>query len=72
MISLAYINSISLLEPWQSNLSKSEINSEPCKTSKMECFVKIVSGLKLLTFFAKDSILDVYGKVLNTYLLLTA
>ena len=72
MISLAYINSVSLLEPWQSNLSNPEINSELCQTSKMECFVKIVSGLKPLTFFAKDFILDVYGRVLNTYLLLIA
>ena len=31
----------SFLEPRQSNLNKPEVFSEPCQTSKMECFVKI-------------------------------
>ena len=34
--------------------------SEPCQTSKMECFAKIVNGLKLLIIFAKRSVLDVW------------
>ena len=32
---------------------------EPSQTSKMELFVKIVNGIKLLTNFEKSSILDV-------------
>ena len=32
----------SLLEPHQSNLSNPE--PEPCQTSEMECFAKIISG----------------------------
>ena len=32
----------SLLEPWQSNLINPEAYSEPCQTSKIECFAKIV------------------------------
>ena len=32
---------------------------EPSQTSKMEFFVKIVNGIKLLTMFTKSSILDV-------------
>ena len=35
----------------------SETHSEPCQTSKMECFVKRVYGLSLLTIFANHSIL---------------
>ena len=34
-------------------------NQEPCQTSKMELFAKIVNGLKLLTIFAKHFILYV-------------
>ena len=34
--------------------------SERCQTSKMETYVKIVNGLKLLIVFAKKSILDVW------------
>ena len=34
--------------------------SERCQTSKMETFVKIVNGIKLLIVFAKKSILDVW------------
>ena len=33
--------------------------SQPCQTSKMESFVKIVSDFQLLTIFAKHSILDI-------------
>ena len=34
--------------------------SEPCQTCKMECFAKIVKGLKQLPIFAKHSILDAW------------
>ena len=37
----------------------SEAYSEPCQTSKMEVFTKIVNGLSFLTIFTKSSILDV-------------
>ena len=33
-----------LLEPQQNNLSNPEAYSEPCQTSKMEFFAKIVNG----------------------------
>ena len=33
-----------------------ETYSEPCQTSKMECFAKIVNGCKPLTIFAKHAI----------------
>ena len=36
-----------------------DVYSQPCQTSKMENFVKIVNGYKPLTIFAKPSILDV-------------
>ena len=36
-----------------------EVYSEPCQTSKMETFVKIVNSLKPLIIFAKTSIFDV-------------
>ena len=39
------------------NLSK--IHSEPCQTSKMEIFAKIVNYQKPLTIFVKSSSLDV-------------
>ena len=38
----------------------SEAYSEPCQTPKIELFVKIVSGWKLLTIFAKSFILDIW------------
>ena len=38
----------------------SEAYSEPCQLSKMEFFAKIFNGLKLLTVFAKISILDIW------------
>ena len=41
------------------HLISSEVYFEPLQTSKMELFAKIVNGLKLLTNFAKCSILDV-------------
>ena len=46
IISLAYIkrSRVSLLEPWQNNVSNPEAYSEPCRTFKMECFAKIVNG----------------------------
>ena len=39
--------------------SFTEAYSEPCRTSKMELSVKTLNSLKLLTIFAKRSILDV-------------
>ena len=39
---------VSLLEPGQNNLSNPEAYSEPCQTSKMDCFAKIVNGWKSL------------------------
>ena len=38
---------------------KGQAYLEPCQTSKMERFAKIVNGDKPLTIFAKRSILDV-------------
>ena len=38
----------------------SEAYSEPCQTSKMEVFAKIVNGFSFLTIFLKLSILDVW------------
>ena len=38
----------------------SEAYSEPYQTSKMELFLKKVSGLKHVTIFSKSSILDVW------------
>ena len=37
-----------------------EAYSEPCQTSKIELFAKIVNEWKLLTIFKKSSILDVW------------
>ena len=37
-----------------------EAYSEPCQTSKMERFAKIVNGKKPLTIFAERSVLDVW------------
>ena len=48
---------VSLLKPWKNNLSDPEAYREPCQTS--DCFVKIVNGLNLLTFFVRHSILDI-------------
>ena len=50
---------VSLLKPWKNNLIDPEAYPEPCQTSQMDCFVKIVNGLNLLTFFVKHTILDV-------------
>ena len=50
---------LSVLKPRQNNLSDPEAYSEPCQTSKMDCFVKIVNSLNVLTFFLRHSILDV-------------
>lgn len=36
-----------------------ETYSEPCQTSNMERFAKVVNNVKLLTIFAKHSTLDV-------------
>ena len=54
--SLAYIKQswVSLQEPQENNLSDLEVYSEPCQASKIESFVKIV------LFFVKHSILDVW------------
>ena len=51
---------VSLLKPRQKNLSDPEAYPEPCQASKMDCFVKIVNGLNLLTFFVRHSTLDVW------------
>ena len=39
---------------------KVEVSSEPNQAFKMELFVKIVNDKKLLTIFAKSSILNVW------------
>ena len=39
---------------------KVEVSSEPNQALKMELFVKIVNDKKLLTIFAKSSILNVW------------
>ena len=46
IISLIYskYSCLSLLEPVQNNLSNPEVYSEPCQTSKMDCFAKILNG----------------------------
>ena len=47
---------ISLLEPAQNNLSNPEAYLEPCQTSKMDCFAKIVNSwksLKVVNYFCK-------------------
>ena len=41
--------------------------SEPCQTSKMECFVKIFNGFYSLTFVAKQPILDVWQDSAYTF-----
>ena len=38
----------------------SETYSEPCQTSKVECFAKIVNGFYMLTVFTIGSILDIW------------
>ena len=50
---------VSLLKLRQNNLRDPQAYPEPCQTSKMDCFVKIVNGLNLWPFFVKHSILDV-------------
>ena len=40
--------------------SPSEMYSEPCQTSKMLCLAEIVNVYKLLTYFSKRSILDLW------------
>ena len=42
----------------QSTLQVTELYSEPCLTSKMESFAKIVNDLQLLTILEKISILN--------------
>ena len=56
IISLAYIkqSQVSLWKPGQNNLSNPEVYSEPCQTSKTECFVKIT------IFFIKHFTVDVW------------
>ena len=46
-----------LLEPRKNNLSNPDENSEPCQTSQIELFLKIVN--RLLPFSEKHFILDV-------------
>ena len=45
-----------------------EAYSEPCQTSKVECFAKIVNGFYPLTFLTKASS-QISGRVLNTSLI---
>ena len=40
--------------------ASSEAYSEPCQTSKMEVFAKIVNSFSFFTIFAKFSILDIW------------
>ena len=40
--------------------ANSEGYSEPCQTSKMDVFAKIVNGFSSLTIFAESSVLDVW------------
>ena len=40
--------------------ANSDAYSEPCQTSKMKVFTKIVNGFSFLTIFAKISTLDVW------------
>ena len=42
------------------NSSQSETYSEPCQTSRMRNFGKIVNGLKSVTVFSKIIILDLW------------
>ena len=44
-----------------------EAYSEPCQTSNVVCFAKIVNGFEALNVFTKSSILDVW-QILNTSL----
>ena len=43
----------------RSNHSQAEAYSEPCQTSKMELFAKIVTSFRAPTVFSKNSILNV-------------
>ena len=40
-----------------------EAYSEPCQTTKMSIFTKIVNGWKPLTIFAKSSIFDIWVEI---------
>ena len=46
--------------PFKNWTLNSEAYSEPCQTSKVEIFAKIVNGFCQLTIFSKRSILDVW------------
>ena len=41
-------------------MSISETYSQPCETSKRECFAKVVNGLQLLTLFTEHAMSDVW------------
>ena len=51
----------------QSVINQTYVFRTLSKTSKMEVFGKIDNGWKPLNIFATSSILEVYDKVLNTY-----
>ena len=51
---------VSLLERRQKNLSNPEAYSKPCQASEIKCCAKIVNRWKLLTFFLKHYILNVW------------
>ena len=60
IISLAYIqrSRVSILEPWQNNLSNPKKYSEACQTFKKP-FCKTLFFTSFPTYFVKHSILDV-------------
>ena len=35
---------VPLLKPWQNNLTDPEAHQQPCQTSKMDCFAKLING----------------------------
>ena len=46
-------------------ISSFKANSEPCHTSKMELFAKIVKNEKPFTIFLQKPLSWMFGKVLN-------
>ena len=48
-----------------------EVYSEPCQTSKIEHFVKIVNDFQPLSIFAKRSILDIWEGCEYAYVKMT-
>ena len=48
-----------------------EVYSEPCQTSKIEHFVKIVNDFQPLSIFVKRSILDIWEGCEYAYVKMT-